>query len=220
MIFAQIIGNKLPSLAYVSTASQAVTSSGSFSGQAIGTPAVGRNIIVAVSRTNGAFAGTSAVTSFSLDGAPMSLLASVSSVSLGVELKFYGIAKATGTTGTFSVTLNDSNNSTVAIGVWNANNLKSLTPTATSNSSAGPAVLDLNVQPHGLVLASASGQISGGTYSWTSLTERYENATNSASLVGRSYADSTSAAGASPLAIQCAYSTSNSTRRALAIALR
>lgn len=220
MITAMVIGSKPPTCTYVSTVSSAVKSSVTFTAQNIGPTGGGRRFIVVGLVTSG---GTLATipTGITCNGVSMTLLATQTKVLLSNSNSFYGLVVPTGTTADFTITMSNATAAAASIAIWSVKGLRSLTATATSQSSATPAVLNLNVQPRGVVIATAGSAISGTTYTWAGIAQDYVSTTGSASNPARSGASGVSTAGGTPLAVSCTYSSiSSPNQRALAIALR
>lgn len=220
MITAQVIAGKLPTVEYVSTVSGSISGSATYSAQGIGTPGGGRRFIIVAAVTAGGLVGTIPA-SLTCNGEAMTLLANDTKALLSNYTSFWGLVVPSGTTADFVLTMTNATAAQASLAIWSVKNLRSMTPTASALSSASPAVLNINVVPHGVVIASAGSATSGSTYTWSGLTLSYTSATSSATNPARSAASAISPAGATPLAVSCTYSSvSAGNSRALAIALR
>jgi hypothetical protein len=219
MIIAQVIGSQLPKVAYASTVSGSITSSATYTGQNVGTPAGRRYLIVAVVTAGGAVGTIPA--SLTVNGLPMTLLANDTKALLSNYTSFWGRLVPAGSTADFVLTMTNATAAQASLAIWAVTGLRSMVPTDAVASSATPAALSINVQPHGVVIASAGSGNSGATYTWAGITVDYTSSVSSGTNPARSAGSAVSPAGATPLAVTCTYSSVSATNEcALAIALR
>jgi len=205
---ARIIGGKPPSCTYQGTGiGNGTVTTYPFPAFPIGTAGSRRYVIVCV-MANGA-----TVTGVKIN--------SVSATQLSGSVfnpTFYGMLVTTGTTANIDVTVATATATNMSMTVWSVYDIMSLTPVATSTSTASPAVLDLNTRTRGVVMALAHpGMTAGVTFTWTGVTSDYTQ-TSATNNVPRNGAHALVAAG-SPLTVRCAYS-STSSPRAAAISMR
>jgi hypothetical protein len=220
MITAQVIGGKLPSVQYIGTASGTINTTATYTGQSIGNPGGGRRYLIVAAINSGGLI-TTIPTGVTCNGEAMTLLANNTRALLSNYMSFWGLAVPNGTTADFIVTMSNGIATQASISVWSVKSIRSMTPTATSLSSANPAALSLDVQPRGIVIAASSSAQSGSAYTWAGLTEDYESNITVGNNPVRSGASAVSPLGATPLAVTCTYSSvSAGNMRALAIALR
>lgn len=205
---ARIIGGALPSVTYHSNSViNATSNTFTFASQSIGTEGSRRYVVVAVMNIG------STVTGVTIGG-----ITATNVTGSAFDPTFYMALVPTGTTATVVVTQSASVASTVSITVWSVRNIRSATAVATSTSTASPANLDLNASSNGVVIALAYSGSNGATYSWTGLTEDYEQ-TSGINNVPRSGSHIDRASAETPRTVRCTYSASASPRAA-AISLR
>lgn len=202
----RIIGGKLPSIAYQTTAViNATASSFTFAAQAIGTASGRRRVIVGVAHSG------STITGVTVGGITATLLSSF-------VPSLYIASVPTGTTANIVVTQSVSTASTVTITVWSVYDLRSATAVDIGTSTASPAVLDLDVSPRGIVVALAASGSSGASYTWTGITSDYSQ-TSGVNNIPRSGSHVVATTGSAPRTVRCTYSASSSPR-AVAVSLR
>lgn len=178
-----------PSVAYVSSAADASNlSTYTFAGMALGAADPTRVILVAVM---GLDVGTVVPTGCTVAGVTATLVASGVSVTAIGSAQIYAVALPSGTTGDVVVTCSGAMGR-LAVVVWSALNLTSLTPYDTATSDADPAVLDCNTT--GACIAVACGFWNNTTpAAWTGLTEDVDATVEGAQYTGASATINTAA---------------------------
>jgi hypothetical protein len=181
----------MPSHAFTANAVNATDlTTYTFSTQAIGTAAVGRYIVVAVFLSSVA---SRVVSTLTVGGNSATLIGSQVSGAFSV-VSLWGVRVDTGTTADVVVT------GTGAllhcgIGVWALYDLLSTTPTDTGSSTADPSTDTLTVLDGGIAIAVAGSGSTVATYTWTGLTERYDESPEVANGVAHSGASLNPATG-------------------------
>jgi hypothetical protein len=188
----------MPSHAFTANAVNATDlTTYTFSTQAIGTAAVGRFIVVSVCLSSVA---SRVVSTLTVGGNSATLIGSQVSGAFSV-VSLWGVRVDTGTTADVVVT------GTGAllhcgIGVWALYDLLSTTPTDTGSSPdpTNPSTDTLTVLDGGIAIAITGNGSGLVTYTWTGLTENFDETVEAANLVAHSGASLNPATG-SALAI-------------------
>lgn len=183
------IASEPPSVALVSSASSSANlSSYTFAGMALGDADPTRVILVAVV---GLDVGSIVPTGCTVAGVTATLVASGVSITATGSAQIYAVALPSGTTGDVVVTCSGAIGR-VAVIVWRALNMTSLTPYDTATSDADPAVLDCNTT--GACIAVACGFWNNTTpAAWTGLTEDVDDTVEGSQYTGASATINTAA---------------------------
>ena len=204
----RIVGGKLPSCTYQTTAVQnATAASFTFSAVAIGAAGSRRYVVVAVLQAG------ATVTGVTIGGVTAS-----NATGSAFDPTFYIALVPTGTTANIVVTQSASVATTMTISVWTVSDIRSATPVAASTSTASPAVLDLTVAARGVVVALAYPGAASVTFTWTGATSDFTQ-TSTSSNMPRNGAHAVAVGAGAPRTLRCSYSTASSPRAA-AISLR
>lgn len=205
MLFCSVISGKAPSRAYTANDGQfpgVDTTTFTFTSKAIGTADPTRLVIVGLSYIDTA-ARTATVTVGGTSATEIAACANrtTSGGSTEVEVRFFAVSVATGTTANIVVTISGAGARGCYIGVWAAYDLLSTTAVATSTSTSGTSSISLNLN------VSDSGLVFGYTFfnaavTWTGLTEDFDAAIAGLRHSGASY---NAGAAESPRTVSCAY---------------
>lgn len=146
-----------------------------FTNRAIGTALTNRLIIVGVHGVNVTAART--ISSLTIGGAGATQVAFSQTSGSGVffDVGIYALRVDAGTTASIVVNWSAAQLRT-GIGVWAANGVNSATATATASSAANPLSTTLNISAGGVALGYAAVSEAGGvpTYTWSGLTEAFD----------------------------------------------
>lgn len=178
-----------------------------FSGVALGTAAADRKIVVGVGGARAA-AGAHTVASMTVGGIAASLVKQ-QDVSAGDRetAEIWQAAVPTGTTGDIVVTF-DAGMVGAGIGVWAVYGAQSAAH-ATAGSNADPMNASIDV-PSGGVLIGYARNANGGTFTWTNLTEKFDEQFDSAAPSNHTGAADTFASAQTALSVTCDPSTAGS----------
>lgn len=186
----RIIGGAVPSVVYTDTKLASGTATTfTFTGVNLGTPKTRRRIVVATASLGSTPLG------LTIDGVAMT------SVSAFTPLTFYKDWPS-GSTATMVFTQSLSTSSFVSITVWALYDLGQSGPYDVATSTSATADLSLDVPARGVVTALAAYGNNATSYTWSGLTQDYQQ-TSSGSNIARSGASIVSVAGGSPLSITC-----------------
>ena len=139
-----------------------------FSAVSLGTASTTRKIVVGVAKGGGS---ADSITSVEVGGVSATLvIASGGGSSAYTEL--WQAAVSTGTSGDIVVVFSGTTPGRAGIGVYAVYDAASAAYD-TGNSSADPSTDTINVPANGVLIGCAI-QVSGGTFTWTNLTEKYD----------------------------------------------
>lgn len=179
--------NPLPTVSWTDSAGDntAVTTH-TFAGTSIGAASATRLVVVGIDNLSGA-----APSSVTIAGVSASLVSGSSIANGSPHVSFWQASVPTGTTGTITVNLTSAGSAW--IGVFAIYDLLSTTRTdaatdATTGASGVLTFASLTVSANGVAVGYAnSTTVGGGTWTWTTMTERFDDASTGASHSGATY---------------------------------
>ena len=200
MITAQLIGSKLPSIAFGGTAASGPTNTGAFTFTAvpIGAAAASRLVVIGIVSIT-----TAAIATVTIGGIAATLLVRAGT---SFPVEFWTAMVPTGTTATIVCTTTAALFNRVSVTTWALTNLRSTTALSTANSIASPGSVSLTTSPRGFMIALATNNINAGTFTWGAAGEDYQVNVSGGNPITRSGYHATT--GPSTLTVTYAPSTS------------
>ena len=189
--------------------SSSTTNSGTytFSGMNFGAASSDRYIVVAVGAGIGSFGGGVSISSVTIGGVGATIVRQqAANVSGSGALSGIAIAAVpSGASGNVVVTLGASHQN-CAITVYAVTGLLSAAAAYTNSATGASPSSSIDCDAGGVVIAAATGRNTGGTTTWTGLTEASDFSLESLTII--SSADSPFASAQSSLAVQASFSAS------------
>lgn len=149
-------------------------SSNTYTNAPIGTASSDRYVIVGVIGEDSTTATISGVT---CAGNAMTNIAGTTLTNSNSVTAFYILNVTSGTTATIVATFTGNKNATW-IGVWTATGLTSTTPIGTATQTTDNTSTALTTTSGGFAIGIAGSYGGAATYTWTNLTERFDNTSN------------------------------------------